>query len=90
MIHQYPAHFRSGYRIEMRAALPVYAVFIRQPEIGFVHQRGRLQSMIGPFAAHVPASAAAEFAIDQFHQAGLRIPISGPQAREQAGDLTRR
>jgi hypothetical protein len=65
MIHQDAPHRLSGYGEEMIAAFQVSLLLIDQAKVGFVHERGGLQRVIGTLPAEVGRCQAVEFVVNQ-------------------------
>ncbi len=59
----------------MGPVLPIFRRTIYQPEIGFVYQRGGLQSMVAAFRSKVVPRDAAKIVEDQFHETRFGIDI---------------
>ena len=76
VIHQDAPDQLRGHAEEMGAVLPVDAALVDQPQVGFVHQGGGLQGVVGPFAPQVPAGQALEFAVDQRREALERLLVA--------------
>jgi hypothetical protein len=51
------------------------AALIDQPEVGLVHQRGRLECVIGSFSAHVGSRQPSKFVVNQGQNLIQRIVI---------------
>ena len=84
MIHQDPAHHLRGNSEEMGAAVPLHSL-IDQPQEGFVHQGGTLQSMSRSFPAHVGARQAAQLVIHQRGQRFQRAFVTFAPCNEKRG-----
>ena len=50
----------------MGPILPVHARYVHQPQVDFVNQRGGLERVTRPFAAHVTPAQAVEFPVNQW------------------------
>jgi hypothetical protein len=61
----------------MRTALPIDVSLPDQPQIGFVHQRGRLEGVALPVMAKMACGALAEFGVHEGQQRVLRVRIPG-------------
>ena len=72
MIHQDPPHQAGGDGEELRAILPVRLALFHQLQVRLVDQRGGLQGVVRPFAAHVAGGQAMQLAFDQ-----RREPLQG-------------
>ena len=60
---------------EMGAVLPLHALVIDQPQVGFVDQRRRLQAVAGALALHVVVRQTTEFVVhDRRQQSERRCP----------------
>lgn len=55
VVHENAAHHPRRHRKEMSAILPRDSVCIDQPDIGFVHERRRLEAVAGTFPRHAAA-----------------------------------
>jgi hypothetical protein len=53
----------GGHREESNPVVPLGLVLGGEPEIGLVHQGGRLERVVGPLAAQTAGGEAAEFLI---------------------------
>jgi hypothetical protein len=59
MIQQNTAHDTGRDAKKMGAVLPAHFFLVYQPDVGFINQRGGLQSVAGVFSTHViPGNAA--------------------------------
>lgn len=65
MIHQDLTHELRGHSEKMRTVLPIREGLIDEPEIGFVYQRGWLQSMVDLFPPQIVVGEAAEFHVNK-------------------------
>ena len=79
----------ADYRQEMGAILPLHALVIDQPHVGFVDQRRRLQAVAGALAPHVVVRQATEFVVDDRRQEGERTLISVAPRAEKRADVAR-
>ena len=79
------AHCLRRCRHEMGAVLPVHALVIDQPQVGFVDQGRGLQAVAGALAPHVVVRQTTEFVVDDRHQEGERklIPVA-PRSEKRA------
>ena len=79
------AHGLRRCRHEMGAVLPVHALVVDQPQVGFVDQGRRLQAVAGALAPHVVVRQTTEFVVDDRHQEGERklIPVA-PRSKKRA------
>ncbi len=59
----------------MRAALPIDLSLAHQPQIGFVHQRGRLECVALAVTAKMACGALPELGVDEGQQRLLRVRI---------------
>ena len=81
MVNEDPAHRLGRNRKEMRAVLPVHALVIDQPHVGFVDERRCLKAVAGALAFHVAARQAAELLVHNRRQLGERALVPSLQAR---------
>jgi hypothetical protein len=64
IVNQDPPHQFSANPKELCAILPIRPFLIDQPNVRFVNQSGRLQSVIGALAAHVVMRQSMQFRIN--------------------------
>jgi hypothetical protein len=89
VIHQNaPDHLR-GDAEEVRAVLPLDTALVDQAQIGFMHQGGRLQGVVGPLAPQIPRGKAAEFIVDNGRELLERLLLALAPIRQQLGDVGR-
>src|SRR5688572_13086606 len=81
------AHGLRRCRHEMGAVLPVNALVIDQPQVGFVDQGRGLQAVAGALAPHVVVRQTTEFVVDDRHQEGERTLISVAPRSEKRADV---
>ena len=89
VIHQHVAHHRGGHGEKMRAILPAGLLIRKEPNEGFLHERGRLNLLAIQFAAQAAASDPLQLGPNQRKQQVQRglIPLS--PACQQPCDLSR-
>ena len=68
MVHEDPSHQPSGDAHEVRAILPTDLTGIGKPEKRLVDERGRLEGVVFPLAAHARAGEPAQLGFDERHQ----------------------
>jgi hypothetical protein len=87
MVNENAPHDLSGDAKKVSTILPAHVSLIHQFEKRFVHERGRLKSVIPPFPTQITAREALQFAIDRRQQ--LLECVLAPDAPllEQFGDL---
>lgn len=73
-------HLSGGDGKEMRAALPLRSIQPRQAEIGFIHQGGALQSVVGAFLAQLKVGQTLQFFIDDGQQGVQSLAVGTPPA----------
>ncbi len=78
MVHENAAHHSRRQREEMHAALPVDLSLAQQAQIGFVHQRGRLECVALAVTTKMACGALPELAVDERQQLLLRVLDSQP------------
>src|SRR5215471_2135477 len=71
----------------MRAILPTHALHIDQAEVGLVDQRGWLQAVAPPLAAHATARDPAQLLVDERNQAVEGSRIAPSPGEQQAGHV---
>ena len=72
VIDQDPAHHPRGDAEKVGAVLPVRRRLADEAKINFVHQRRRLERMIGPLVAEISGGEPAQFFIGAGDQRGQR------------------
>ena len=87
MVNEDPAHRLGRDRKEMRAVLPVHALVIDQPHVGFVDQRRCLKAVAGALAFHVAARQAAELLVHNRRQLGERALVPVAPGTEKHADV---
>jgi hypothetical protein len=68
MIDQNPPHQLGRDAKKMAAIFPVGTFLTNQLQIRLMHQRGRLQGVIGPLVTHVAGGQAAQLSVDDGNQ----------------------
>ena len=68
IIHENLAHLLSGNGKEMGSALPRWSIESHQSKIGFIHQGGALQSVVGTFSAQLKMGQTMQFLVDNRQQ----------------------
>src|SRR6266705_6349923 len=78
VIDQDLTHRPGRYGEEVSAILPAWIGLVGQAQISLVHQRCRLQCVVGTLSAHMTMSEASEFLIDQRGQfrEGSIVPVT--------------
>src|SRR5215213_5272985 len=89
VVDQDTAHRLRRCRHEMGAVLPVHALVIDQPQVGFVDESRGLQAMAGALAPHVVVRQTTEFVVDDRHQEGERKLIPVAPGSEKRADVAR-
>ena len=84
MVDEDAAHRLRRHRKEMGAVLPLHALVVDQPHVGFVDQRRRLQAVAGALALHVVVRQAVELVVDDRRQPGERALVPVAPRAEQA------
>ena len=82
-VHENAPHHLRRDEEELRAILPHRALLIDQAEVDLVDQGGRLQQMPRAFAPQVRGGAAAQFLIDDRHEAVAGAVVTGAPGVEQ-------
>jgi hypothetical protein len=80
-------HHLGGDAEELGAILPVDLVLIDEPEINLVHQRGRLEGVIGAFPAEEADGLAVQLFVDQRKQRLERVSIARGPGNQPSGHL---
>jgi hypothetical protein len=65
VVQQDAAHHGCGQPDKLGAVPPVHAPLVHQPQVCLVDERGRLQRVAAPFAAHVRSRNPAELLVDE-------------------------
>ena len=73
----------------MAAILPVYRLSCEQAQVEFVDERGRLQRVIGAFAAQALDGNAAQLLVNQHQQLALSRLIARAHAPQHGSQLRR-
>jgi hypothetical protein len=89
MIDQNLAHHPRGDPIKAGSIFPGKPGLIGQSEVSFVHKRGRLQSVIAPFAGEMSARLSPQLFINEWHQSFRRVWIPGAPILQDQGDIVR-
>jgi hypothetical protein len=78
VVHQYAPHDLGAQRQEVRPVLTPNSPGVRQLEIRFIGQRGRIQAVTGAPALKVPARDPPQLRIHKICQAIQRVRIRRP------------
>ena len=73
----------------MRSALPIDFSLAHQTQVGFVHERGRLECVVPAVTTKVACRAPPEFLVDERQQLLLRVRIPSRPRFEQTGHDSR-
>ena len=87
MIDEDTSHDGSSDGKKMGTTLPVHVLKLRQPEIGFMNQGGRLQSVARPLTAQVVPREPAKFFVYKRDQLGLGLRFSAAEWEQQLRNL---
>jgi hypothetical protein len=68
IVHKDLPHLLGGDGKEMRTALPRWSTESHQAEIGFIHQSGTLQSVVGTFLPQLKMGETLQFVVDDRQQ----------------------
>ena len=90
MFNQNLAHQLCRHAEKMLPALPFGEILFDQPQVGLIDKRGRLQRVIGSFAAEIALRQLAQFPIDDGQQLGERRLVALAPAQQQHGDFVGR
>ncbi len=88
MINQEVAHGACGHGIEVTAALPLPFPALDDAEVGFVHERGGLQGVVGAFMRHHSSGKATEVREDQGEEFFFDRAVTGTPAVKELRDFT--
>ena len=77
-LHQNAAHQPRAHRQKVGPILPIDPLHPDQPEVGLVYQRGRLNAMAGPLAAHAPARNPLQLLMHEGGESGERPFVTLP------------
>ena len=75
MIDEEPAHCLRRQRQPVRTAVQLYAAFVLQLQPGLVHERRRLQRVIGPLSGEISTRHPAQLAVDHREEIGGLRPL---------------
>jgi hypothetical protein len=81
-----PAHGLGGGNVEVGSAFPCDRSRSLQPQVGLVHQLGRLQAVVGPLAGELFLGRPPELCVDQRDDFTGSLGIAGTGFREQASE----
>src|SRR5262249_28144780 len=87
VIDQYATHQLRREAEEMRAVLQLQTFPLDHPQIGFIDERRRLQSMRSRFLAEIAPGQAAQLSLHQRRQLLQRSAIPVAPGNKQACDL---
>jgi len=73
VVQQDASHGQCGGTEEVGPVIEPGRVAAREPQPGFVHQRGRLQRVVGPFLPQVGARQGPQLVVDDLEQVGRRL-----------------
>jgi eukaryotic-like serine/threonine-protein kinase len=90
VVHQNLPHQLRGNTEKMRAIAIIRLVLPYQPHVGFMHQRGRLKSVVGAFAPQIAVCQTAQFGVRDRHQTVDRIFLARFDFAEKLGERTDR
>src|SRR5579863_8320363 len=85
VIHKNAAHDAGAERKEMSPILPLDVLNVDQSEVGFINERGSLQSVPGILSGEAPAGDLAKLGVHQNDQALEGSRVIGAPSLEQAG-----
>ena len=83
VIDEHAAHDARGQCKEVRAVAQADRLRVDEPQVGLVDERGRLQTLPGPFAGHAAPRDLMELAVDERNQA-IQTPPSHPAPKPAA------
>jgi len=90
VVHEDTAHHAGSDAEEVAAILPLDASLVDETQIRLVHQRRRLQRVIGPLAAKMGAGQPAQLVIDEREKLFLDGRVAAAPLGEQRGYVWRR
>jgi hypothetical protein len=76
MVNQNAPHGLGSNSEKMGAALPIDRPLFDQFKVGFMHQCGGLQSVLGSFLPHVAQSDSTQLVVNQRHKPGSGFVVS--------------
>jgi hypothetical protein len=76
MIDEDVAHDARRNSEEVGASLPLHALAVDQPQVGFVDERCRLERVSCTLLRHLPARNPTQLRVDERRQAVQRIAVS--------------
>ena len=82
-IDQDPSHRPRRHRKEVGAVLPADLIDLDQAQVGFVHERRRLQRVPRPLPAHVMQREPAQLLVDQRDQPVEGIGLASTPGKEE-------
>src|ERR1051326_8110341 len=88
MLYQNTPHQLRRYRKEVSAILPVDTIVTGQPQVGFVHQRRRLQTVSLPLTFHISPREAVQFRVNHGRELFEGLPVPFPPRLKQPADLS--
>jgi hypothetical protein len=86
-IHEDAAHHLGRHPEELRAVLPDYTLLIEKPEIGFVHELGRLEGVAARLAPQARHRALAQLRVDERQEPIAGGKVAVPPCAEQLGEV---
>ena len=86
VIHEHPPHHLCRDGEEMRTSLPLHALLADEADKSLVHERGRLQGVVGPLAPQVCSGASPELAVDDLCEGIARLDVAARPRLQQPGD----
>ncbi len=89
MIDEDATHHGGRDGDEVSSALPMYTLLVRQPQIGFVNQGGRLEGVVGTFSAERPLRQGVQLVVDEGQYLPPGIWVSTVDAGQKPGDIAR-
>ena len=88
MIHKNLPHRARGVTQEVRTVTPIGLPPRKQPQIGFVHQRRRLQSVAQALLAHEAPGQATQLTVYRLSELRMSGFVTEPGSFEQTTDFS--
>ena len=85
VIHEHPPHHLCRDGEEVRTSLPLHVLLADEANEGLVHERGRLQGMVGPLAPKVCRGASPEPAVDDLCEGIACLEVAARPRLQQPG-----
>jgi len=87
VVYKKTPHSLSGNSEEVGPVLPILVTVAKKAKVGLMYQRGGLQCVVGPLAAHAARGEFAQGAIDDRQELVRSLAITIPHADQESGNL---